>query len=121
MPVRKRKDRRRNMALTLDQRWWLDLGGSNGPGFATEADMRAAWEWHRAAMLERYRTSHAGKRPHAWWRFDSGAEEPPSDDEADALLAMGEMHANEIDRVRKAHDHLPPEYWPAFMRAEAHG
>lgn len=115
MPVRRRKDKHRDFALTLDQRWHLELGGSNGPGFDSEAHMREAWAWHRASMLERYREHHAGKRPTAWWWFDTDVDEPTGDDEADALLAMGEMEPDEIERVRQNHLHLPKAYWPRFM------
>ena len=117
MPIKRRKDKHRDMTLTLDQRWHLELGGSQGSGFDTEADMRAAWEWHRGAMIERYREQHSGTRPSAWWWYEADVDQPSHDDEADALFTMGQMDADEIARVRQNHLHLPQAMWPRFMTA----
>jgi len=111
MPIRRRKDKRRNIEPDADTRWNLELGWLHD---VTGDEMREAWGRHGDWIMERQ--PRAGIRAHAWWVFDSGLGYQP-DDEATALYEMGLLDATEIAQVRRDYGHLPEEMWPAFMRA----
>jgi hypothetical protein len=94
MPVKRRKRKGRNFALTLDELWSLSLGENlHRPAFASDADRRAAWERHRDHMLM---NSHSGDRPAAWWDYDSPERRKPRVEECRQLYDMAELTAHEL-------------------------
>jgi hypothetical protein len=95
MPVKRRRNKARDRALGVDERWSLVLGEASWRlAFHTEAERREAWERHREHLLER---EHAGRRPAAWWDYDSPIPRPSCrDDDARALYEAGLLSADEV-------------------------
>ena len=82
------------------------------PPFADDDERRAAWERHRAWLLDR--RQDPGKWPEAWWQYDSGAPaalriRPAPDDPAREahhvarcrwLASQGLVQAWELQKLR---------------------
>src|SRR3954447_18569012 len=94
MPVKRRVLKARDRTLGLMERWSLELGeDERRPAFANEEERRAAWEYHREALLARERP---GSRPRAWWEYDAPIRWPGYDRETVALYEAGLMSEEEI-------------------------
>jgi hypothetical protein len=97
MPVRQRRDRRRNAVPEWQDEMDLDLGWLHP---RTDDEMRPLWEQHRDYMMARAIEATPGTRPHAFWVFDVENVPASAHDEPDILFAMGEMDEAEIAAVR---------------------
>src|SRR3954468_24912084 len=87
MPVKRRIQKSRDRTLGLMERWSLELGDDERrPAFASDAERRATWEYHREAMLADERPR---RRPRAWWEYDAPIPWPGYDDETVALYKAG--------------------------------
>lgn len=53
------------------------------PGFASEEERRAAWFYHRDALL---RHCHGGGRPAGWWDYECPIRRPRNHDYQEAAL-----------------------------------
>src|SRR3954453_2700153 len=94
MPVKRRIQKSRDRTLGLMERWSLELGDDDRrPAFNSDAERRAAWEYHREALLARERP---GSRPRAWWEYDAPIRWPGYDRETVALYEAGLMSEEEI-------------------------
>src|SRR4051794_26432842 len=94
MPVKRRIQKSRDRTLGLMERWSLELGDDERrPAFASDAERRATWEYHREAMLADERP---GRRPQAWWDYDAPIPWPGYDNETVALFAAGLLSDEEL-------------------------
>src|SRR5207253_1636546 len=86
-----RRRARPTRELTEPQFWELDLGPDpRGSAFASEFLRRAAWETHRADLME---GGNYGTRPAGFWWYDAPPIEAPDfDSPEDARLRYLATH-----------------------------
>jgi len=108
MPTRKRGISRIIFELTDAQRLELVLGtGGGGSHFEDDEECEAAWQQHRAVLLEE---SRPGTRPWAWWRYEcprpwgsfvwaSSGEPCKPVHEAIELVALGAVDDTEMAAI----------------------
>lgn len=71
---RRRTEKGRRGALSVDQEMELTIGPSREVDLAEDAQLRAVYFSHRDELLSR---GPAGFRPWGWWRWESGNDGPP--------------------------------------------
>ena len=92
--------------LTLQEEFALICGDDpDRPVFASEDEMREAWEVHRHEIQ-----CNPGTRPFAWWRLEHPEYGDPTGPAAMVgLVELGELTEAEAEHMRK----LGGAYWPA--------
>ena len=105
MPIRKRKDKRRQ-GLSMMEQAELMIGPSPRGGiFSDDGARQRAWQQYRDELMAK---SRAGRRPWAWWRFEQETEPPRRERallEAHGLLRpdeLGELTEQAVEEAKSA-------------------
>ena len=107
MPVKMRVAKRRSRKLPDGGEYDLCFGPVEGRCvFASDSEMKEAWEQHRDALMNSTFGVRPGRRPWAFWEFDFDREIPPevtSQEEAVYLYLADDREKREIEALWNHH------------------
>src|SRR5262245_16291260 len=105
---------RRRTHLDMHQEFDLVLGTcSANPAFASEAERRQAWHYHRHRLMHEF--ARHGRRPCAWWQYECPVPKPHDHHQEATVLYESQLLAPE----EKAE--LVDQWYRMFVHAQAPG